>query len=213
MKIINVMGVSLDGKIATKPLEDDAARLAMGFGSPIDQEHVRQQILRSDAIITGANSMRASGGAWEQTGRNGKFPSWMVMTQSGLAPHLPFWKQNHIPRVIISPTAVEIAPGPNIEAVITGPRCPAEVAVEYLQNQGAETVLLFGGGHINRMFYDKHLVDELKITVSPFIVGCNQAPNFVLPPLVQPVQLALLSSHSTGNHVFLHYKVLKKACC
>ena len=65
MKIINVMAASLDGKIAAHSKESDGARRSYGFTNKDDQEFVRQQLLTADAVITGANSLRASGSAWE----------------------------------------------------------------------------------------------------------------------------------------------------
>jgi hypothetical protein len=40
-------------------------------------------------------------------------------------------------------------------------------------------------------------------------MGCSHAINLVQGDLSEPVQLDLISSHVSGSHVFLNYKVQK----
>jgi riboflavin biosynthesis pyrimidine reductase len=201
------MAVSLDGKIATAPLENDAGRMAVGFGCQADHEFVRLQIETADAIITGANSIRASGGVWDQRRRDGAYPLWVVMSRSGLLDEaLHFWEQEAIPRVIVSREPV-LKQAPNVEYLSFAAHRPAKFLVDTLKARGCENVLLFGGGQINQIFYEEDLVDDLKLTLSPVIVGRSDAPEFVCPTLSSPKQLTLRSSQLRDNHLFLHYSI------
>lgn len=203
------MAASLDGKIASYPLENDVARRASQFSSDADKEFVRSQIKTADAIITGANSMRASSGAWEQKGRQDRYPIWVVFSNHGLAPDLRFFKQTHIPRWIVSQKPLVRQKNTGVEYLAYEDAKPAAFVMQHLQAQGVERVLLFGGGFINQLFYQEGLVDELKLTVCPKIIGTNEAPEFITPGLSCPVSLSLLSVQQTGDHVFLHYSIKK----
>ncbi len=209
MIVTNIMASSIDGFIASEQLEPDERRQATGFTSEEDHEFVRKQIKGADAIITGAQSMRASRGAWEQKGRNDKYPHWVVYTNSGLDDGLAFWDQKHIPRTLASSRPVEILQGSGVQNLTYGEQLPGISVIEHLKTQGFEKVLLFGGGDINKIFYNENLVDELKITFCPVIIGRSDAPRFICPPLEVPVKVRLLSSQVVDNFVFLHYRVQK----
>jgi len=206
MKIVNVMAVSLDGKIASHPRESDQQRRVYGFTNQDDQDHVRRELMSADAVITGAESMRASGSTWRVRNDQGTFPIWVVMTRRGLEPTLPFWQQTDIERWLVSPTplpAVQQAGG--VRHFSYGEAEPATFVANHLRQAGAKKVLLFGGGAINRLFYAADLVDELKITICPMIIGQEGAPSFVDAGLPDPKTLFLESSMAIASHVFLHY--------
>ena len=211
MKIINVMAASLDGCIATEKQEADQQRLAQGFTSEEDREFVRQQIHGCDAIVTGADSMRASRKAWNEVGRKGEFPHWFVLSNRGLDEDLEFWQQEKIPRYLVSKEQLKPPAARNgAQNLVYGAGSASECIVSELRKMRAEVVLLFGGGQVNREFYKNKFVDELKITFCPLIVGREGAPQFVSPGLPDLVYFNLVSSKVSGNHVFLHY-VTKEA--
>lgn len=209
MIVTNVMAASIDGYIASEHLEPDERRHESGFTSEADREFVREQIKNADAIITGADSMRASSGAWEQKGRNGQYPHWMVYTNQGLGKDLDFWKQSHIPRTLVSPKPLGAMVDLEVKSLIYGSDRPGAAALDYFSDLKIERILLFGGGFINKIFYNENLVDELKITLCPTIIGLGDAPRLVAPTLKQPVNMYLLSSQVVDNFVFLHYRILK----
>ena len=209
MEIINVMAVSVDGKIAAHPLENDKTRMSYGFSSEADKEFVREQINNADAIITGANSMRASDHAWEERGRDGRYPTWVVLSNSGLSEELGFWQQKHIPRWVVSENQLNFDFSKHgVQFLKADAGSIAKFTVQKLAEAGCKRVLLFGGGEINYLFYKENLVNKLKITVCPIIIASEGAPAFVLPRLPSHVQLHLLSSKAVENHVFLEYRIL-----
>ncbi len=205
LKIINIMAVSLDGRIAVAPLQNDEGRMQYGFGCKADHDFVKEQIKDADAVITGANSVRSMGGVWDQKRRDGNYPTWFVYTDQGIDSHLTFWQQRHIPRRLVSRTE-RPTPEP-IEQLNYGSHKPGQFLVDHLQAKKFSKVLLFGGGWVNAIFYDENLVNELKLTISPVIVGVADAPYFVNPTLSRPRSFDLVSSHSVDNHLFLHYSI------
>jgi len=212
MQIINVMASSIDGKIALHDTESDAERRNYGFTNKDDQEFVRSMLETADAVVTGAKSLRASGGAWQVRNQRGKLPAWIVLTTSGIAPDLKFWDQRETERWLVSPRPL---PGHDegrtgVRNLVLDPSAdPAVFVRDAMIQRGFSTVLLFGGGAVNRLFYRAGLVDELRLTICPIILATKAASSLVDPEITSPVNLRLDASHALGSLVFLKYAVLK----
>src|SRR3954469_10047608 len=93
LEIVNVMAVGLDGRIAARAGEPDTERESSGFTHADDKAHLLELVRGADAIIVGANSLIASGGAFEEVNAKGVVPTWVVLTTAGLPPESPFWRQ------------------------------------------------------------------------------------------------------------------------
>ena len=208
--ITNVMAISLDGTIGKHALESDSERRAYDFTNMDDREFVREQLQQADAVITGANSLRASGSTWVVTNDRGVNPAWIVFTTRGLDEGLEFWRQKNVRRILVSPLPVQkdlcatfgvenwVYPEKNLSQFITR-----------LSSEGLHRNLLFGGGSINKMFYEHGLVDYAKITLCPLIIAGVKSPRFVDLGLSKPTHLMAISSVLKGDLVFLTYKVKK----
>lgn len=208
--ITNVMAVSLDGLIGKHALESDIERRAYDFTNMDDRDFVREQLERADAVITGANSLRASGSTWRVDNDRGVNPVWIVFTTAGLDAGLEFWAQQDVRRVLVSPSPVNEALC--VKYGVENWVFPDQVArrvVDRLDLEGLTRVLLFGGGAINKLFYEQGLVDFAKITLCPVIISGVKSPNFVNPGLPHPVHMTCISSVLKGDLVFLTYKVKK----
>lgn len=209
--ITNVMAISLDGRIGKHALESDGARRSYGFTNMDDRDWVREQLIQADAVITGANSLRASGATWKLLNDRGRTPSWIVMTTQGIDAGLQFWQQHDVERILVSPQPVQadLCQKNQVSNWQTGDANPARYIFDRLEDMGHHRVLLFGGGAINKLFYQENLVDYAKLTLSPIIVGGIEAPFFVNPGLTHDVKMCLVSSVIKGNLVFLNYKIQK----
>lgn len=208
--ITNVMAISLDGMIGKHALESDSERRAYDFTNLDDREFVREQLEHADAVITGANSLRASGSTWKVPNDRGFNPAWIVFTTKGLQEGLEFWRQRDVQRVLVSPTPVQVdlCAASGVENwVITEKNLSAILPL--LEQRGWTRVLLFGGGSVNKLFYENQLVDYAKITLCPLIIAGVNAPRFVNLGLVNSTHFKCLSSVLKGDLVFLHYKVNK----
>jgi 5-amino-6-(5-phosphoribosylamino)uracil reductase len=215
MQIINVMAASLDGKIAGHSLESDKARRDYGFTNKVDQDFVRSQLQIADAVVTGANSLRASEGAWQVPNHQGRCATWIVLTSRGLDHGLRFWGQDNVEKWIVCPagnhaaaTVPSHARNVRVIEVPNGNNIPEYVAKQ-AEIAGYQRVLLFGGGHVNRLFYAAGLVDELRLTLCPLMLGLPDASNLLAPPLLSPVHFRLQSSNREGDLLFLTYTVQK----
>lgn len=208
--ITNVMAISLDGMIGKHALESDSERRAYDFTNLDDKDFVREQLQHADAVVTGANSLRASGSTWVVSNDRGLNPAWIVFTTRGLDEGLGFWQQKNVRRVLVSPFPVQSAlcAAAGVENwIFTEKDLPDFIS--RLSKEGLTRVLLFGGGSINKMFYENNLVDYAKITLCPLIIAGVNSPHFVDPGLSRPAHLTPISSVLKGDLVFLSYKVKK----
>lgn len=202
------MAVSVDGHIATAPAERDRARVASGFVTVADQQHVREELSRSDAVVLGAGTVRASPRLLSCKNEQGNYPVWVVLTTRGLAADSPFWKLHHIERWVVSPTALALPDRTNVRALVCTEQHIATFVVSQLRQRALDRVVLFGGSEINSLFYQQQLVDELSVTIAPVIVARADAPRLLKPTLPAAVRLQMLSSRRVDDHLFLRYRVL-----
>jgi 2,5-diamino-6-(ribosylamino)-4(3H)-pyrimidinone 5'-phosphate reductase len=88
-------------------------------------------------------------------------------------------------------------------------------ALEYLYERGIRSVLVEGGGYLNWTLFKMGLVDEVRVTVSPYIFGGNRVC-FVsgegFDGFVERVELRLrkIEKCQCGNEVHLIYDVVRK---
>jgi riboflavin biosynthesis pyrimidine reductase len=204
------MAASINGRIASFPQETDEARKKSGFIVEADEQLLRDELMNADAIITGANSLRVTRTVFENVNARGKIPTWFILTKSGLARDLEFWDQRDVCKIIASindPFTERKSIPENSHWLKLNENAPAKTIFDDLKRRGFERVLLFGGGAINKIFYEENLVNELKLTTAPFVFGNISAPSLVDPGFGPSRNLSLLSSHAIGSHVFLNYRV------
>lgn len=208
MQIINVMGASIDGRIASHPNESDAERKRYGFTNEADHAHLRRLLATCDAVIVGGHSVNVSGGVMEVQREDGVYPTWVLCSNSGFASDQPIWSQPNTPKWLVSRKALAEGRCPGgVRNVVYGGEGVAKAAVEACRAAEFERVLLFGGGIINREFYAAGAVDELILTVCPVVVGRSSGVPVVAPELDVPVHLELTQTETEGDLVFLHYLV------
>lgn len=201
MKVTNLMLMSLDGEITAMADEPSSQRLKSGFTCPEDQELLQNEMKASDAIIMGAKTLRVEKRLPELKHN----PTWCIYTQKGFDASLPFWKQTQIPRILVSEKPLPVL-GSNVESLAYGKNKPAKFLLEELRKRGFKRILLLGGGELNTVFYNEGLVDELKLTIAPLLVG-KGLNRFIAPGLEGLLSFELLGSEAKGSHIFLHYRI------
>ena len=80
-----------------------------------------------------------------------------------------------------------------------------------LHTMGVRRVVLEGGGRLNWSMLSSKLVDEVMITVAPFVVGGEKATTLVegvgARNMNQAVKLSLTNTKRRGNELVLNYEV------
>ena len=208
MQVINVMGASLDGRIASHPKESDSDRKRYGFTNDADHAHLRRLLAECDAVIVGGHSVNVSGGVMEVQRPDGVFPTWVLCSNSGFTHDQPIWSKPHTTKWVVSREPIDTSRCPKgVQNVVYGDRGMVSTTIEACKQAGFERVLLFGGGQINRAFYEARAVNELILTVCPVVVGLESGVPVVAPDLSSPVKFYLKEMKSEGDLVFLHYLV------
>ncbi len=220
-----ILAMSADGKIA------DVNRKAADFGSKADKAHLEEQIATNDAVIFGANTLRAHGNTLtinnsqllQQRIQAGKPPQpiHIVVSQSArLNPEIRFFQQS-IRRWLVtnSPGALsweksdhsffeEILVFDNPEGKID-----LEVALQHLMSLGIKRLGVMGGGELVASMIELDLIDEIWLTICPLILGGYLAPTPVagsgfLPNLAPRLQL--LEVRTIEQEVFIHYRLIRQ---
>jgi len=79
-----------------------------------------------------------------------------------------------------------------------------------LYNLGIQKILLEGGGTLNWGFIDKNLVDEIRLTIAPWIIGGKNATSLVegtgFETMGEGSRFELLEILNRDNYVVLRYK-------
>lgn len=100
--MINVMASSVDGFVAAYSGQTDAERHEQGFSSDADWQRLKERLKGADAVVLGAKTMSTANGAVDQPREDGTYPVWFTFTNSGILADNAFWRQTHIPRVVVS---------------------------------------------------------------------------------------------------------------
>jgi dihydrofolate reductase len=91
---------------------------------------------------------------------------------------------------------------PNNYVVVHGP----EEAVDYIKNAGLETLYLIGGGKLNAEFMKRHLVTDVQLTITPYILG-NGRPFLAFDDYEAGLEFVGVERLSLGR-LKVSYKVL-----
>ena len=210
--------MSADGKIA------DARRSPARFASPADKAHLEQQVALADAVLFGAETLRAYGTTMKVNSPAnlqlradlGKPPQpvQIVVSRRGeFDPHLKFFSQS-VPRWLITTQEIDIASQNDLfEKVIILPQSPVVIWKEVfaeLTNLGIKKLLVSGGGSLVASLVQENLIDEFWLTICPVILGGKTSPTPVDGlGLENKSELQLIETKVLGSEIFLHYHFLK----
>ncbi len=214
------MATSLDGKIA--PATREKVRLGT------DADIARMDMLRgwADVIVLGAGTARAEDPPMEvkdqalirdreSEGRPSQ-PAVAVLSNSLdlVSGRLFRSEARHI--VVTNEEAPE--PGDelarSVEIWRIGKTAVDTTALlERFGEEGMERVLVEGGGRLTASFLAAGLVDELFVTVTPWLIGGHDAPGLAMAgqAFEPPIEFVLESVEADAEEIFLRYRRAGKA--
>ena len=206
--IVNMIS-SLDGKTTLNGKSS-------GIGSTADRLTMRTLRARADAVLIGANTLRAeriSLGLDEPTGA--AHPLAVIVTASGDVPlerNLIITNDQDLLVVIPEGVSAEIPRGRGRTLCVPaaeGGGVDLREALEALKTRCAVYLLLVEGGPslIYSLVADG-LVDELFLTISPKLLGGSAGETLTIfegPAFQESRPAALLSTHLCGSELFLRY--------
>ncbi len=208
--VILSAAMSLDGKIASK---NGDSKLSS------KQDKVRIHKLRSkvDAILVGFNTVKRDNPELTVRYVKGKNPTRIILDSKGIirSNSKIVKTSKKIPTIVaVSKKATKKnilkLKKHAIEVIVTGEnRINIKNLLKKLAMKKIKTILVEGGGTVNWEFIKEGLVDEIIITVSPYLIGGINAISFVegegFSKIRQSPKLKLKKITQLGNEVILHY--------
>jgi 2,5-diamino-6-(ribosylamino)-4(3H)-pyrimidinone 5'-phosphate reductase len=208
--VILSAAISLDGKISTR----------MGDSKLSSKEDsVRLHKLRSkvDAILIGKNTLLQDNPLLTVRYTKGKNPIRIILDSKGTIPinSKIIKTSNEIPTIIviskkISKTNLLKLQKLPIEIIVAGENSiNLKLLLKKLSSKKIKTILVEGGGTVNWEFIKNNLFNELIITLSPFLVGGENAISFVegrgFEKISNSPNLKLKSIKRLKNYLVLNY--------
>ena len=211
MKVILVGATTICGRISPA-----------GYGSLLDRRRLEETRDNTGASIMGANTLRTENP--EMRGTNGTLaPNRIraIISRSGMLPVTGKKLFEHDPKPLVftgedSNSALQdrLKGKARVLSLPEGPHgLSLQAALDIFAGRGVESVLIEGGAQLNYTALAEGVVDEILLTLMPFVSGKHRSPAFAdgLKNLGDPfLELELLSSEpvSTGE-LFLHYRIKK----
>ena len=209
-RVILSAAMSLDGKIATKKGDSELST---------KQDKVRIHKLRSkiDAILVGSNTVRKDNPALTVRHVKGKNPIRIILdSKASIKSNSKIVRTSKkIPTIIVvskkaNRKNIQRLKNHSIEIIESGEnRINIKNLLKKLTKKKIKTLLVEGGGNVNWEFIKDGLVDEIIVTVSPYIIGGSKAISLVegfgFSKIKQSPTLKLKKVIQNRNEVVLHY--------
>ncbi|HSG83398.1 MAG TPA: 2,5-diamino-6-(ribosylamino)-4(3H)-pyrimidinone 5'-phosphate reductase [Nitrosopumilus sp.] len=211
--VILSAAISIDGKISTRTGNSKLSST---------EDFVRLHKLRAkvDGILIGKNTAIKDNPLLTVRHTRGKNPVRIILDSKGEIPIKSKILQtsNKIPTIIavskqITKSNLQKLNKFPVEIISTGEKSVnLKLLLKKLFQKNITTILVEGGGTIHWEFIKQNLFDELIITISPFLLGGNDAISFIqgkgFDKVSKSPKLQLKSVKRLKNHLVLNYQKL-----
>ncbi len=220
------MAMTADGKIAT------SNRAISSFGSQCDHDHLLELRATADAVAAGArtvDSAEVNLGTGGEKFRRLRLKRGLaehnlriIVSRSGsVNPNAEIFKHRFSPILILT---TESAPAARLKKLhaLAQVRTFGEHEIDFhaafawlRKEWKVKRLLCEGGGELNDALFQAGLVNELNVTITPFIFGGRNAPTIAdgrgISKLADALHLKLKSRKQIGNEMFLVYRDSQKS--
>ena len=211
-KVTLSAAITLDGKIGQKNKQ-------IVLSSKTDKIRVHKLRSKSDAILVGKNTVEQDDPLLTVRYAKGKNPIRIILDSHGTIKNTSriIKTCKHVPTIIVTS---EIISKSNLNRLR---KLPVDVIIcgknqvnltkllPVLSKKGIKTVLLEGGGTLNRSFLKKNLIDEMIIALTPYVLGSKNTVSLFeglsFPSLKIKFSLKLKNVQKNGNEIILNYKI------
>ena len=211
-KVTLSAAITLDGKIGQKNKQ-------IVLSSKADKIRVHKLRSKSDAILVGKNTVEQDDPLLTVRYAKGKNPIRIILDSHGTIKNDSriIKTSKRVPTMIV---VSELISKQNLNRL---QKLPLDVIIcgknqvnltkllPILLKKGIKTVLLEGGGTLNRSFLQKNLIDEMIIALTPYVLGSKNTISLFeglsFPSLKTKFPLKLKNVQKNGNEIILNYKV------
>ena len=210
MHIILSAAISIDGKISTRSNDSK-------LSSQEDSTRLHKLRSKVDAILIGKNTMLKDDPLLTVRYTKGKNPTRIILDSKGtISKNSKIIKSSDkIPTIIavskkISKANLSKLKKLPVEIIISGENSVnLKLLMKKLSAKKIKTILVEGGGTVNWEFIKNNIFDELIITLSPYLIGGNDATSLVegkgFAKIVNSPNLKLKSVKRLKNHLVINY--------
>ena len=216
--------MTADGKITTR------GNAPVDFTSRADRAHLLRQRAAADAVIVGHSTLKADnvrlglpkGELQEMRLQSGKTaaPIRVIVSNSGrIDASLKIFQSDISPILIFSTTRMPRAFQKKLREHATlhlSEERTVDLAwmLQQLRTEyKVKSVALEGGATLFRSFLEHDLVDQLNLTIAPFLFGGRDAPTLTglnKKFLPASVRCKLMDMRTVGEECFLTYRILRR---
>ena len=209
-KVILSAAMTIDGKIATKTGDSK-------LSSKNDKVRIHKLRSKVDAILVGSNTVKRDDPLLTVRHTKGKNPLRVILDSKANIDH----NSQIIKTCKKFPTIIAVSKIASRTNVAKLKKYPLEVIesgnkliniknlLRILSKKKIKTLLVEGGGTVNWEFVKQGLVDEIIITITPYLVGGKNAITLVegegFSLIQKATKLNLKKTSRLGNEIILHY--------
>ena len=208
--VILSAAISIDGKISTRAGDSKLSS---------KEDSIRLHKLRSkvDAILIGKNTLLQDDPLLTVRYTKGKNPIRIILDSKGIiSKNSKIIKtSNDVPTIIVISKKIskinllKLQKLP-VEIIVSGENSiNLKLLLKKLASKKIKTILVEGGGTVNWEFIKNNLFNELIVTLSPFLIGGNDAISFVegkgFAKISNSPNLKLKSIKRLKNYLVLNY--------
>ena len=210
-KVTLSAAITLDGKIGQKNKQ-------IVLSSKSDKIRVHKLRAKSDAILVGKNTVQQDDPLLTVRYAKGKNPIRIILDSHGTIKNdsriIKTCKRVStiiVVSEIISKSNLNRLQKLPIDVIVCGKnQVNITKLLSILSKKGIKTVLLEGGGTLNRSFLKKNLIDEMIIALTPYVLGSKNTiglfEGMSFPELKTKLPLKLKNIQKSGNEIILNYK-------
>lgn len=197
------MVATIDGKTVV----GDRGDSVVGLGSAVDQELMDRIEKASDAVLLGAQTLRATSPRW-----NPKAPLRVAITRSGNVPFdSQFFAAQDAQAYLACPSDLILELPDHVQRINAGRDKvdPVWLAQFLRQELSVERLHILGGSETNADFLRNDLVDELFLTMAPKVKLGRDLPTYAGGEPLPKDELQnyeLIEHHVVESEVFLRYR-------
>ena len=190
---------------------------AAPIGSETDRQVMRSLRSKADAVMIGANTLRAERLSLGLDGTAASQPLAVILTNTGNVPLESYLIRSERQRVLV--VVPEDCPEDSVVGrlrgqaeVLRAPTTPCgsidlEGALKVLKAEyGVDLLLIEGGPTLNHALISRNLADELFLTLAPKLLG-GDALTILDGPALAATDVRLLSAQLVGDELFLRYSL------
>ena len=210
-KILLSAAITLDGKIGQKNQK-------IVLSSKSDKIRVHNLRSKFDAILVGKNTIEQDNPLLTVRHVKGKNPIRIILDSRGTIKNTSkiIKTAKNVPTII---AISQLASKRNLsrlsklplDVIVCGKnQVDIKKLVSILYKKGIKKILLEGGGTLNLSFLKNNLIDEVIVTITPFVLGSKNSINLFEGVIKETKQLSsfkLKKVQKNKNEIILNYKI------